>query len=405
MRHSLTRLALLLLVPSLGACTPAPSPSQEAPRQATDSDPAAPIETTPRPMRVTTVAEGLEHPWSVALLPDGGFLVSERPGRLRHVAADGTVSAPIAGVPEVFAEGQGGLLDVALAPDFATTRRIYLTYAEPGAGATAGTAAGHGVLARDDAGYRLDGFTRIYRQQPKVSGGAHFGSRLAFDGDGHVFISQGDRNRFTVAQDLDGLLGKLVRLDLDGGVPAGNPFVGRDEARPEIFSLGHRNIQGMAIDPRTGTLWASEHGPRGGDEINLPRPGHNYGWPLATFGMDYRSGEPYAETVGTSAPGTTPPHHYWEVSPGLSGMAFLTGHPGSAWNDSLFLGALAQENLIRLQLDGNRITGEERLLEDRGDRIRDVRVGPDGAVYVLTDAEDGTLLRLDAPIHRQDAQE
>lgn len=409
MHRSLPCLALLLLIPTIGACARAPSPAASpAPSpDGTENADAGTVATDAarRQMRVTTIAGGLEHPWSVALLPDGGFLVTERPGRLRHVAADGTVSAPIEGVPEVFAEGQGGLLDVALAPDFATTRRIYLTYAEPGPRGTAGTAAGHGVLARDGAGLRLADFTRIYQQQPKVSGGAHFGSRLAFDGDGHVFISQGDRNRFTVAQDLDGLLGKLVRLDLDGDVPAGNPFVGRTDVRPETWSYGHRNMQGMAIDPRTGTLWASEHGPRGGDELNLPAPGRNYGWPIATFGMDYTTGEPYPETVGSAAPGTTPPHHYWEVSPGLSGMAFLTGHPASAWNDSLFLGALAQENLIRLQLHGDRIVGEERLLDDLGERIRDVRVGPDGAVYVLTDAEDGTLLRLDAPTHRQDAQE
>lgn len=396
MHRTLTRLALLLLVPSIGACAQSPSPQAE--RAGAATAPPAVADPAPRPMQVTTIAEGLEHPWSVALLPGGGFLVTERPGRLRHVAADGTVSAPIAGVPEVYAQGQGGLLDIALAPDFAASRRIYLTYAEPGPDRTAGTAAGHGVLARDGDGYRLEGFTRIYRQAPKVTGGAHFGSRLAFDGDGHVFISQGERNRFMVAQDLGGLLGKLVRLELDGDVPADNPFVGRDDARPETWSYGHRNIQGMACDPRTGTLWASEHGPRGGDELNLPRPGHNYGWPIATFGMNYSTNRPYDETVGTSAPGMEAPHHWWEASPGLSGMAFLTGHPESAWNDSLFLGALADGNLIRLRLDGDRIAGEERLLGDLGARIRDVRVGPDGAVYVLTDAEDGTLLRLDAPI-------
>ena len=387
----LPRIAFLLLAPSLAACAQ-DEPSVRAP------DAAPPDAAAPRAMQVTTIATGFEHPWSVALLPGGGFLVTERPGRLVHVAADGTVSAPIPGVPEVFAEGQGGLLDVALAPDFAASRRIYLTYAEPGADGTAGTAAGRGVLVREGDAYRLEGFERIYQQQPKVRGGAHFGSRLAFDGNGHVFISQGERNRFTVAQDLDGLLGKLVRLELDGDVPADNPFAGRDGARPETWSYGHRNMQGLAVDPRTGTLWASEHGPRGGDELNLPTPGANFGWPLATYGMDYRTDEPYAETTGTSAPGTVQPHHWWAVSPGLSGMAFLTGHPASAWNDSLFLGALADENLNRLSLDGDSIVAEERLLGDLGARIRDVRVGPDGAVYVLTDADDGALLRLDAPV-------
>ena len=382
----------LLLLPSLAACAPSGAPPEPPARDAPAAREAPP--SAPRAMRVTTIAEGLVHPWSVALLPGGGFLVTERPGRLRRIAADGTVSEPIAGVPEVFAEGQGGLLDVVPAPDFADTRRIYLSYAEPGAGGTAGTAVAHAVLDGDT----LTEVTRIYRQQPKLGGGMHFGSRLAFDGDGHVFISQGERNRRATAQDLGVLQGKLVRLELDGEVPPDNPFTGRDDARAEIWSYGHRNIQGMAFDPRTGTLWASEHGPRGGDELNLPRPGRNYGWPLATFGMDYSTGEPYPETVGTSAPGTEAPHHWWERSPGLSGMAFLVGHPDSAWNDSLFLGALADENLIRLQLDGDRIAGEERLLDDLGARIRDVRVGPDGAVYVLTDAEDGTLLRLDAPV-------
>mgnify|MGYP006197482383 CR=1 FL=1 len=394
MAPRLSRLLFLLLAPGVAACAQSPSASGTASTAQATSPASA---EAPRPMRVTEVAGGFEHPWSVALLPDGGFLVTERPGRLRHVSAAGDVSPPIPGVPDVFAQGQGGLLDVALAPDFATSRRIYLTYAEPGADGTAGTAAGFGVLAGDGDALRLEGFTRIYQQQPKVRAGVHFGSRLAFDGDGHVFISQGDRSRMTAAQALEGLIGKLVRLEQEGQVPADNPFVDHDDARPETWSYGHRNIQGMAVDPRTGTLWTSEHGPRGGDEVNLPVAGGNFGWPLATHGMDYRSGEPYAETIGQQAPGTIAPHHVWPVSPGLSGMAFLVGHPGSPWNDSLFLGALAQENLIRLSLDGDRIVGEERLLADRGARIRDVRVGPDGAVYVLTDHEDGTLLRLDAP--------
>ncbi len=379
----------LLVAPWLVACAQNGAATDPPPRDA-----AATTGDAARPMRVTTIAEGLEHPWSVALLPDGGFLVTERPGRLRRISPDGTVSAPVTGVPEVFVEGQGGLLDVVLAPDFATTRRIYLGYAEPGDGGTAGTAVAHAILDGD----ALTDVTRIYRQEPKLDGGMHFGARLAFDGDGHVFISQGERNRREMAQDLGVLQGKLVRLALDGAIPAGNPFVGEAGARPEIWSYGHRNMQGMAIDPRTGTLWTSEHGPRGGDELNLPRPGRNYGWPLATYGMDYATNDPYPETIGTSAPGTEQPHHWWDVSPGLSGMAFLVGHPESAWNDSLFLGALADETLVRLQLDGNRIVGEERLLGDLGARIRDVRVGPDGAVYVLTDAGDGTLLRLDAPV-------
>ena len=396
--NALSLFALLALAP-LAACAPNGAPDAPASGAAAQARarPAGPGTATDagsrREMRVTTVASGLEHPWAVALLPGGGFLVTERPGRLRRISAEGDVSEPLAGVPDVFARGQGGLLDVVLAPDFERTRRIYLAYAEPGPGGTAGTAVAHAILGTD----RLTDATVIYRQEPKLEGEMHFGARLAFDGEGHVFIGQGERNRREMAQDPGVLQGKLVRLELDGDVPPDNPFVGRDGARPAIWSYGHRNIQGMAIDPRTGTLWASEHGPRGGDELNLPRPGRNYGWPLATHGVEYGTGEPYPETIGATAPGTEPPHHWWERSPGLSGMAFLTGQPDSAWDDSLFLGALADEDLIRLSLDGNRIVGEERLLEDLGARIRDVRVGPGGAVYVLTDAEDGTLLRLDAP--------
>jgi len=342
--------------------------------------------------QVTEVASGLEHPWSVALLPDGGFLVTERDGRLRRIAADGTVSAPIGGVPEVFAQGQGGLLDVVLAPDFDGSKRIYLSYAEPGEGGTAGTAVAMATLG-DNA---LADLRVIYRQEPKLTGGNHFGSRIVFDDAGHVFISQGERNDRPTAQKLDMLQGKLVRLHLDGRVPHDNPFVGRRDARPEIWSYGHRNMQGMAIDPRTGNLWASEHGPRGGDEINLPRPGLNYGWPVITHGINY-SGLPIPESEGKTAPGMEQPHHFWAKSPGLSGMAFLTGRPGHPWNDSLFLGSLAESNLIRLSLRGDRIVGEERLLADLAARIRDVRVGRDGNVYVLTDEQNGKLLRLSVP--------
>ena len=342
----------------------------------------------------TVVARGLEHPWAVALLPDGGFLVTERPGRLRRVSADGRLSPPLRGLPQVWAHGQGGLLDVVLAPDFARSRRIFFSYAEPGPGGSAGTAAASATLGED----ALGDVRVIYRQQPKLVGPNHFGSRIAFDGHGHVFVSQGERFSYKLyAQDLSKLQGKLVRLDLDGSIPPDNPFVHTPGARPETWSYGHRNVQGLAIDPRTGTLWESEHGPLGGDELNRPQPGRNYGWPIASYGMDYGTGRPYPETRGTQVPGTEQPVKWWKKSPGLSGMAFYTGHPGSPWNDSLFLGALADQDLIRLRLDGDRITGEERLLDDLGARIRDVRVGADGSVYVLTDAEDGQLLRLTPP--------
>jgi glucose/arabinose dehydrogenase len=237
----------------------------------------------------------------------------------------------------------------------------------------------------------------IYRQQPKLVGPNHFGSRIAFDGKGHVFISQGERFDRMRAQQLDMLQGKLVRLNLDGSIPPDNPFIGHANARPEIWSYGHRNVQGLAIDPRTGRLWESEHGPRGGDEINLPEAGKNYGWPIISNGMDYTTNRPYPETIGTHAPGMESPYHVWKKSPGLSGMAFLVGHPESRWNNSLFLGALADHDLIRLTLDGDRIVSEERLLDDLGARIRDVRVAADGSVHVLTDEDNGRLIRLQAP--------
>jgi len=342
-------------------------------------------------MQVVELADGLEHPWSVALLPDGAFLVTERPGRLRRVSAKGALSAPLAGVPKVFAQGQGGLLDVVLSPAFATDQRIFISYAEPGPDRTAGTAVASAKL--EAAG--LSDLRVILRQVPKLTGPMHFGSRLVFDRDGLLYVTLGERNDKTRAQRRDGLQGKVVRIRADGSIPPGN--AGGDATRPEIFSLGHRNAQSAALDPRTGRYWTAEHGPRGGDEINLPEAGRNYGWPIVSHGIDYSGSRPYPETIGTTAPGMTPPHHVWPVSPALSGMAFYTGRPGSAWNDSLFLGALAQKNLIRLSLDGDRITGEERLLEDRGERIRDVRVGPDGAVYVLTDEADGVLLKLTPP--------
>jgi glucose/arabinose dehydrogenase len=379
-------LALLTLVlPACGAQQPG-SPAAHTAQQ-------PPPATTEDGIRVTTIASGLEHPWSVAPLPGGGFLVSERPGRLRRISADGKVSAPLSGVPEVWAQGQGGLLDVVLAPDFASSRRIYFSYAEPGPDGSAGTAAAYATLGSDG----LSAVHVIYRQQPKLVGPNHFGSRIAFDGKGHVFISQGERNDKARAQQLDNLQGKLVRLDMDGGMPADNPFADAPGVRRVIWSYGHRNMQGLAVDPRTGTLWESEHGPRGGDEINLPKAGKNYGWPIISNGMDYATDRPYPETIGSTAPGMEAPYHVWAKSPGLSGMAFYTGHPQSAWNDSLFLGALADRNLIRLSLEGDRIVAEERLLDDLGARIRDVRVGSDGNVYVLTDEDDGKLLKLQPP--------
>ncbi len=389
--HASAALALAACF-GLAACKPAQDAAAPASTPAAASEPAQTIATEKGEARLSVIARGLAHPWALAPLPDGGFLVTERGGALRRVSADGDVSAPLAGVPDVSARGQGGLLDVALAPDFAQSRRIYLSYAEPGEDGLAGTSAAYATLG--EAG--LEDVTVFYRQEPKVNAENHYGSRFAFDGQGHVFISQGERTMRMMSQELDKLQGKLVRLNLDGSVPEDNPFVGQDGARPEIWSYGHRNSQGLAIDPRTGTLWEVEHGPRGGDEVNLPQPGKNYGWPVVTHGINY-SGQPIPEAVGKEKEGMEPPHFVFEVSPGLSGMAFYTGQAGKPWNDSLFLGALAQRNLIRLQLEGDRVVAEERLLQDLGERIRDVRVAADGNLYLVTDEEDGKLLKLEPP--------
>ena len=344
-------------------------------------------------LQLTEVADGLEHPWALAFLPEGqGYLISERPGRLRLLDAQGRLHPPLGGVPAVFARGQGGLLDIALSPSFATDRLVYLSYAEADdEGQRAGTAVGRGRLKEDLSA--LEGFRVIFRQLPKLSEGIHFGSRMAFGTDGQLYVSLGENNQRATAQQLDKLQGKLVRLQPGGGVPADNPFVGREGIRPEIWSYGHRNPQGLALNPWSGRLWLHEHGPRGGDEINIPRAGRNYGWPKATHGINY-SFLPIPEAEGATVAGTEPPHHVWERSPAISGMAFYSAERFPAWQHSLFIGALAGQALIRLQLQGDQVVHEERLLQDRGWRIRDVRQGPDGFLYLLTDAPDGKLVRL-----------
>ncbi|WP_239068395.1 PQQ-dependent sugar dehydrogenase [Aquipseudomonas alcaligenes] len=344
-------------------------------------------------LQLTEVVGGLEHPWALAFLPEGqGYLISERPGRLRLLDAQGRLHPPLGGVPAVFARGQGGLLDIALSPSFTTDRLVYLSYAEADdEGQRAGTAVGRGRLKEDLSA--LEGFRVIFRQLPKLSEGIHFGSRMAFGADGQLYVSLGENNQRATAQQLDKLQGKLVRLQPGGGVPADNPFVGREGIRPEIWSYGHRNPQGLALNPWSGRLWLHEHGPRGGDEINIPRAGRNYGWPKATHGINY-SFLPIPEAEGATVAGTEPPHHVWEKSPAISGMAFYSAERFPAWQHSLFIGALAGQALIRLQLQGDQVVHEERLLQDRGWRIRDVRQGPDGFLYLLTDAPDGKLVRL-----------
>ena len=342
---------------------------------------------------VTVIKKGLDHPWGLAFLPDQkGMLVTERPGRLRVLKSDGSVSNPIAGLPDVYNRSQGGLMDVALSPSFAEDRLIYLSYSEGGGeNDKAGTAVGRGTLSADMT--RVEGFTVIFRQEPKLSTGAHFGSRLVFDQQGYLFIALGENNQRITAQALDKLQGKLVRIKADGTVPNDNPFVDQSGARPEIWSYGHRNQQGAALNPWTGQVWTNEHGPRGGDEVNIPLAGKNYGWPLATHGINY-SYTPIPEAKGKDVPGTEQPLYVWEKSPGVSGMAFYSADRFPAWKNSLFIGALAQESLIRLQLEGDKVVHEERLLEEKGARIRDVRQGPDGYLYVLTDSSEGEVLKI-----------
>ena len=346
-----------------------------------------------------TVAGGLSHPWSLAFLPDSRMLVTERTGTLRIVTETGAASAPIAGIPAVDARGQGGLLDVALDPAFAANRRVYLSYAEPGSGAESGrngTAVARGTLAAD--GTRLANLQVIFRQQPKIASTAHFGSRLAFAPDGTLFITLGDRyTERDAAQDLSNTLGKVVRIHTDGSVPADNPFVGRAGVRPEIWSYGHRNVQGAVLHPVTGELWTHEHGPQGGDEVNITRAGRNYGWPKISYGCEYGAPVGHCTPVGgaTSAPGMEQPLTEWvPVSIAPCGMAYYTGALFPGWRGNLFLGALAGQALWRLQLDGNRVVAREALLTDLGERIRDVRQAPDGALYLISDGASAKIYRL-----------
>lgn len=343
-------------------------------------------------VNVDVLQDNLDHPWSLAFLPDNhGVLITLRGGELRRWQAGKGLSAPIAGVPKVWANGQGGLLDVALAPDFAQSRRVWLSFAEAGDEGKAGTAVGYGKLSDDNQ--TLADFTVVFRQTPKLSTGNHFGGRLVFDGKGYLFIGLGENNQRSTAQDLDKLQGKVVRLTQEGKVPEDNPFVGKPGARPEIWSYGIRNPQGMAMNPWSGVLWLNEHGPRGGDEINIPQAGKNYGWPLATHGVNY-SGLPIPEAKGETAEGTEPPLYIWKKSPALSGMAFYDAKTFPQWQDKLFIGALKDESVIVMQVNGDKVTEEARILGDRKQRIRDVRVGPDGYLYVLTDESDGELLKV-----------
>ncbi|HVE77815.1 MAG TPA: PQQ-dependent sugar dehydrogenase [Gemmatimonadaceae bacterium] len=367
--------------PVVAACGAQPSRDGPAQRSPTPSSVSGVV-------RVETVARGLEHPWALALLPDGRILVTERPGRLRLVERDGRVSEPLAGVPEVYARSQGGLLDVALDPRFAENRLVYLSFAELGEGGMAGTAVARGRLGEG----RLEGVQVIYRQVPKLQGAGHFGSRLVFGRDGTLFVTQGDRQAYRDrAQDLSMGQGKIVRINADGSIPRDNPFVGRNDARPEIWSYGHRNVQAAALHPETGQLWTVEHGARGGDELNHPERGKNYGWPAITYGVDYSRDRIGG---GTSREGMEQPVYYWDPVIAPSGMAFYTGDAFPGWKGSILVGSMTPGALVRLTMRDGRVAREERYLGDLAERIRDVQQGPDGMIYVVTDAADGRLLRV-----------
>jgi len=343
------------------------------------------LETQSGRVAVETIASGLNNPWSLAFLPDGRMLVTERAGRIRIVTREGNLSAPLSGVPAVYSSGQGGLLDIVLAPDFASSRLVYFSFGEPGEGG-ASTAVARARLGED----RLQDLTVILRTIPRTGGGAHFGSRLAFGRDGTLFVTTGDRFQFDPAQDLSNHIGKVLRINGDGSVPSDNPFVGRPNVRPEIWSSGHRNVEGAAIHPETGRLWTHEMGPAGGDELNVTERGRNYGWPLVSWGRHYDGRDiPDPPTRADFAQSI----RHWTPVIAPSGMDFYTGDAIPSWKGNLLIGGLVARAIVRLTLNGEQVTGEERI--SLGGRIRDVVQGPDGAVYAL-DESNGTILRLTA---------
>ncbi len=339
-------------------------------------------------LAVETVASDLANPWGLAFLPDGRMLVTERPGRMRVVSTDGRLSPPLSGLPQIRARGQGGLLDVALDPGFAENRTLYFSFSEPRGESEAGTAVARARL--NTAGTALESVQVIFRQQPSHRGANHFGSRLVFDRTGHLFVTLGDRYDLKEgAQDPSNHVGKVVRIRPEGGAAPDN--AGQPGWAPEVWSIGHRNVQAAALNPATGELWTVEHGARGGDEVNVPRRGRNYGWPTITYGRDY-SGAKIGE--GTAKAGLEQPLRYWDPSIAPSGLAFYTGDRFPAWRGDALVGALAGQMLVRLDIEGDRVVGEERMLEGLSERIRDVRQGPDGFVYLLTDDPKGRVLRL-----------
>src|SRR5256885_4508186 len=341
-------------------------------------------------VNIETIARGLDHPWGLAFLPDGKMLVTEHPGRLRIVTRDGKLSGPVTGVPPVRASGQGGLHDVVLDRDFQSNKTIYFCFAEPVSGG------GRTAMARarftDGEAPQLDDMKVIFRQEGPLSSGNHYGCRIVQGRDGNLWLTMGDHFTYRdEAQNLANHLGKIVRVTPDGAVPKDNPFVGRSDAKPEIWSYGHRNAQGAALHPQTGRLWEHEHGPKGGDEVNIPLAGKNYGWPVIGYGINYDGTKAH---VSSAKPGMEQPIKYWGPSNAPSGMTFYTADLFANWRGNLLVGALAGQMLVRLELDGEKVTNEERLLEGLGERIRDVRQGPGGAIWLLTDAANGRVLRV-----------
>lgn len=348
-----------------------------------------PVVATATPFEVVTLTTGLAHPWGLAFLPDGSMLVTERPGRLRRISPTGALDpTPVAGVPAVVAQGQGGLLDVMADPDFAQNRWIYLTQSASGSGG-----AGTRVIRAELTDQGLTDVVVLLDMPRKTNAGVHFGSRLAFGSDGLLYVGTGDRGDRNRSQDLGDQAGKVLRIHPDGRIPVDNPFVDETAALPEVYSWGHRNIQGMATHPETGEVWAHEHGPRGGDELNRIEAGLNYGWPIITYGLEYSGAE--VGDGSSQKEGLEQPVIHWTPSIAPSGMAFYTGDVFPEWQGDLFVGALAGQHLARLQLEGEQVIGHERLLVQQVGRIRDVRMGPDGLLYVLTDDSNGSLIRLE----------
>lgn len=373
-------------------------PVESRPPNAPDQTPAfegqtrAPGVVTQQAIEVTTVAEGLDHPWALQQLPSGNWLVSERPGRLLLISSSGERLASLTGLPAFHAERQGGLLDVAISPDFETDRLVYFSYAEPRDDGN-GTSVARARLSEDER--RLTDLQVVFRARPSYSNAMHYGSRLVFDREGRLFVTLGERSDLETrpqAQWSSSHLGKIVRINADGSIPDDNPFLNVDRYLPEIWSLGHRNVQGAALNPWTGELWAIEHGARGGDEVNIVRAGLNYGWPVIAYGAEYRGG-PIGEG-STAAEGMEQPIYYWDpvIAPG--GVAFYDADLIPEWRGNLFVSGLAGQHLARLVLEGDRVIGEERLLADQGQRIRDVQVAADGSLWVVTDEDNGRLMRI-----------